>query len=500
MAAPAQDTPKHQRRRPELTPCFKVVNEHLDSFVQARETENRPLPQYVVDEFEAFLKCGIPAYGFLRLKCTCCNEEKVVAFSCKKRGFCASCCAKRQVETAAHLVDNVLPLAPYRQMVLSFPIPPRYWLHTNRKLFAKIHSIIIKEMHRYYINKAKLCGIKNPYPGSISFTQRAGSALNLNPHLHVLLLDGVYTEVNGVVRFRNIDTITDDEVAWLCENIAKKVMKHLTKEGYLDKDGEIVQNPMMDELFQENEAITAAAYASIAGKIAFGPNAGKYVTKIGSGFGYMEEIPLAKGKRCYSVNGFSLHCNTSTNTHARDRLEKLIEYIARGPLSNERLEITAEDKVRLRLKTPWRDGTSHLLLTPHEFLEKLAAIIPPPKSHLVRWGGVFAANSPFRIKIILKPEEKKGFDFESGEKKRMNKSWSLMLARVFKIDVMKCDCGGDLTPLGAVQDQAEIKRYLKHINMEYDPPPRGPPGHVQGSLDFEQQDDSTDAESVFYQD
>lgn len=500
MAAPAQDTPKHQRRRPELTPCFKVVNEHLDSFVQARETENRPLPQYVVDEFEAFLKCGIPAYGFLRLKCTCCNEEKVVAFSCKKRGFCASCCAKRQVETAAHLVDNVLPLAPYRQMVLSFPIPLRYWLHTNRKLFAKIHSIIIKEMHRYYINKAKLCGIKNPYPGSISFTQRAGSALNLNPHLHVLLLDGVYTEVNGVVRFRNIDTITDDEVAWLCENIAKKVMKHLTKEGYLDKDGEIVQNPMMDELFQENEAITAAAYASIAGKIAFGPNAGKYVTKIGSGFGYMEEIPLAKGKRCYSVNGFSLHCNTSTNTHARDRLEKLIEYIARGPLSNERLEITAEDKVRLRLKTPWRDGTSHLLLTPHEFLEKLAAIIPPPKSHLVRWGGVFAANSPFRIKIILKPEEKKGFDFESGEKKRMNKSWSLMLARVFKIDVMKCDCGGDLTPLGAVQDQAEIKRYLKHINMEYDPPPRGPPGHVQGSLDFEQQDDSTDAESVFYQD
>ncbi|TWW08406.1 hypothetical protein E3A20_24670 [Planctomyces bekefii] len=207
-------------------------------------------------------------------------------------------------------------------MVLSFPIPLRYWLHTNKRLFSKIHSIIIKEMHRYYINKARQTGIKTPRPGSISFTQRAGSAVNLNPHLHVLLLDGVFTEINGVVRFRNIDAITDDEVAWLCENIAKKVMKHLTKEGYLDKDGEVVQNPMMDDLFLENEAITAASYASIAGMIAFGKNAGKYVTRIGSGFGYFEEIPLAKGKLCYSVNGFSLHCNTSTNTHARDRLFK----------------------------------------------------------------------------------------------------------------------------------------------------------------------------------
>ena len=111
-----------------------------------------------------------------------------------------------------------------------------------------------------------------------------------------MLLDGVYTEVNGVVRFRNIDPITDDEVAWLCENIANKVMEHLTKEGYLDKDGEVVQNPMMDELFLENEAITLASTCSIAGKIAFGENAGKYVTKIGFVFGYIEEIPLSKGK------------------------------------------------------------------------------------------------------------------------------------------------------------------------------------------------------------
>jgi len=215
MAAQTQACPKYQRRRPQLTPCYQIVNEHLDSFVAERSAENRPLPEYVLEEFEAYLKCGIPAFGFLRLKCGSCQEEKIVAFSCKKRGFCPSCCAKRQIETAAHLVDNILPLAPYRQMVLSFPIPLRYWLQTNKKLYAKIHAVVIKEMHRYYVNKAKLAGINRPYPGNISFTQRAGSAANLNPHMHVLMLDGVYTEVNGVVRFRNIDPITDDEVAWL---------------------------------------------------------------------------------------------------------------------------------------------------------------------------------------------------------------------------------------------------------------------------------------------
>lgn len=316
--------------------------------------------------------------------------------------------------------------------------------------------------------------------------------------MHVLLLDGVYTEINGVVRFRNIDPITDDEVAWLCENIAKKVLLHLTKEGYLDKDGEVVQNPMMDELFLDNEAITLASTCSIAGKIAFGVNAGKYVTKIGSGFGYFEEIPLAKGKRCYSVNGFSLHCNTAINTHARDRLEKLIEYIARGPLSNERIEITSDGKVKLKLKSNWSDGTSHLLFTPEEFLEKLAAIIPPPKSHLVRWSGVFAANAPMRKKIVLKPEEKKGFEFGADQKKVKNRSWSLMLARVFKIDVLKCGCGGELKPLGAVQDPDQVRKYLKHVNIDYDPPVRGPPRLVQDSFEFNQPASSDEYDNVIY--
>ena len=365
----------------------------------------------------------------------------------------------------------------------------RYWIQCNRKLYGKIHALVIAEIHRHYRNKAISIGIKDPKPGSIAFTQRFGSALNLNPHMHVLCPDGVYTRVDGRPRWNNLDSITDQEVAELITRISQSVMRYLRKLGYLDKDGDVVVNPMTDEPFQESESLSLSTTASIAGKIAFGPNAGKYVTKIGSGFGYGEEIPLAKGKLCFSLNGFSLHANTHINTQQRDRLHKLIEYIARGPLSNDRLEITSDGKVKLQLKTRWADGTTHLLFTPPEFIEKLTALIPPKKSHLVRWGGVMAPNSSFRREITLKPEIKKGFQFREEQKEGgfKNYSWSKMLAQVFKIDVTKCEsCGGDLVPVAAVMERDSVQRYLRHLGLDPDPSPLTPARTSQGIFDFDQ--------------
>lgn len=119
MSAAPKSQPKYSRRRPEFTPCYKLVQNHLSTFLADRDAEGRPVPDYVKKEFEAFLRCGILANGFLRLKCSCCHEEKIVGFSCKRRGFCPSCCAKRQAEAATHLVQNVLPLVPYLSLASS---------------------------------------------------------------------------------------------------------------------------------------------------------------------------------------------------------------------------------------------------------------------------------------------------------------------------------------------------------------------------------------------
>ena len=83
-----QKSPEYTRRRPELTPCYKIVQNHVSTFITDREREGRPLPEYVIEEFEAFLRCGIAAFGFIRLKCLCCGEEMIAALICN--AYCTS--------------------------------------------------------------------------------------------------------------------------------------------------------------------------------------------------------------------------------------------------------------------------------------------------------------------------------------------------------------------------------------------------------------------------
>ena len=116
----------YSRHRPETTLLYQLIAEYYPSFRDRRAAEGRALPGYVEDEFAAYLKCGLLEHGFLRVKCDACQAEKLVAFSCKHRGFCPSCGARRMAETAALLVDKVLPQQPIRQWVLSLPFALRY--------------------------------------------------------------------------------------------------------------------------------------------------------------------------------------------------------------------------------------------------------------------------------------------------------------------------------------------------------------------------------------
>ena len=107
----------YKRHEPEKTLLYQVVAREWDTWFAERQadTSRTPLPAYVEREVEAFLKCGILAHGFILASCEKCGAKMPLAFSCKRRGFCASCAAKRMSETSVHLIDNVLPHVPYRQ-------------------------------------------------------------------------------------------------------------------------------------------------------------------------------------------------------------------------------------------------------------------------------------------------------------------------------------------------------------------------------------------------
>lgn len=119
---------EYRRRRPRDTALYQVVLENYRTFVSLREEEGRPLPAFVRKEFEKFIACGDLTEGFLRLHCQACGYDRLVALSCKTRGFCPSCCGRRMNDGAAFLADRVIGDTAVRQWVLSLPHPLRYLL------------------------------------------------------------------------------------------------------------------------------------------------------------------------------------------------------------------------------------------------------------------------------------------------------------------------------------------------------------------------------------
>ena len=127
---------EYQPRQPERDVLRGVVRDHFETLrARAADRSDGPgLPQFVEREFRAFFTCGSLAGGFARFRCSACRLERLVAFSCKGRGFCPSCGGRRMTERAAQLVDRVFPAAPVRQWVLTLPPRLRYRLAFDHAL------------------------------------------------------------------------------------------------------------------------------------------------------------------------------------------------------------------------------------------------------------------------------------------------------------------------------------------------------------------------------
>ena len=131
-------------------------------------------------ELRAYLECGLLGHGFARAYCEECRRSVLVAFSCKKRGVCPSCGARRMTNTAAHLVDRVLPDVPLRQWVLSVPYELRLSLAKRSDALGAVGRILVEQIFRQQRACAERLGIEGARSGAIQFPQRFGGSLNLN--------------------------------------------------------------------------------------------------------------------------------------------------------------------------------------------------------------------------------------------------------------------------------------------------------------------------------
>ncbi len=227
--APAVAT--YEPRDPSRTVLYKVIAEHLETFLASLDDDPdaKGLPAYVQREFYDYLQCGILAHGLLRLGCDTCRKEVLLDCSCKRRGFYPSCAGRRMAQTAAHLVEGVIPWGPTRQWVVSVPVPLRYWMSSSRDLTAQVHTIIRTTIAQYYVNQVVKRGVERQkvQPGSASFIQRFGGSLNVNLHFHVVFLEGVYRDrASGSrkPRFVKVEPPSDADVADVVQKISRRVI------------------------------------------------------------------------------------------------------------------------------------------------------------------------------------------------------------------------------------------------------------------------------------
>ena len=432
----------YHRRRPERTLLYRTVQAHLATWLALHDDgAGGGVPGVTEREFRRYLECGILAHGFARARRADCGHDFLIAYSCKGRGVCPSCTARRMVETAAHLALHVIPRLPVRQWVLSVPKRLHYHLeHDPAFLDAALH-LFLGAIERTLRQTSPGANAKSRL-GGIVFIHRFGALLNPHLHFHCVVVEGVFeADASGAVMFHEASGLDASAVTAVQATVRRRVLRAAHRRGLLSED----------------DVQAMAEWAHDA--------------------------------------GFSVDAQVRIEAHDRAGLERLLRYCARPAFALERLrEIDAEHLVYESVK-PGPGGSVSLVLTPMELLDRLAALIPPPRRHRHRYVGVLAPNAPLRavVTALAQPEAEArlaspGVQSVAGNddmdepphRKAARLVWAMLIARIYEVFPLLCpQCGGQMRIIAFITDGAAIHEILDHLGEATSPPrilpARGPP-------------------------
>lgn len=461
----------YERRRPEATTLYQVVQDNLATLYGAVEdgAVSIALPKFVRKELEGYLDCGLLCRGFARLRCEGCAETRLVAFSCKGRGFCPSCLGRKMSATAAHLIDDVLPAgAALRQWVLTVPFAWRRRLGYDAHLLSALTRRFVKTVLDFYRGQGG-AGAPRRQSGAVVAVQRTSSDLKLNPHVHAVFLDGGYrVETGGELVFDTLSHLSTRDVASVLERTRERMMRYLRRRGLLREEGELIEDEGDGAGLAE---LTASAASGIS------PPAGPEWRR--------GALPLAhralafEGRLCASLDGFTLHAATRAGGLDEPGREALLKYILRPAVAQERISQGPGGLIRIALKKPFSDGTVAVDLDPLSLLSRLAASVPAPRFHTVRYAGVLGSASKLRARLVPKPAAPRAAvlpeEREQLPRRRAYRPWAELLMRTFGLDVLACPrCEGRMRLLAMVTEPRAIARFLRALGEPTDVPPRAP--------------------------
>jgi len=432
---------------------YQVLQGHLETWLAGcREVDEEgfSVAGYIEQDFRKYLECGILAHGFARARCAGCGYNFLIAYSCKGRGICPSCNTRRMVETAAHLVDNVFPQVPVRQWVLSFPKRLRYFLARDADLLNRVLRIFLdcveKALHSCCSDAPEHARL-----AAVTFVHRFGSALNGNIHFHCCVIDGLFSTKDEALHFDEV-ALTPEVITAVQAQVRERILR----------------------LFKRRQLLSPEVVEAM--------------------------------REWHHKGGFSLNAEVTVVASDRSGLERLFRYCARPIFASERLQwIEKDQQLIYRLPKPRPNGQTVLTLTPLEFLDKLALLIPPPRKHRHRYHGVLAPNAPLRQAVIAYaglslsdqpalPEKQPSSteDLAGGDLKAPSSTvylWAMLIARIYEILPLLCpQCGGEMAIIAFITETNPIQRVLNHIGEPIRPPniasARAPP--VEWDTDFDQ--------------
>ena len=443
-------------------------------------------------------------------------------------------------DTAAHLVDRVLPRAPVRQWVLCFPRDVKFHLARDSALLSGAITIFMGEVFRYLKRRYVMLkeGVKGEGEkstwrwrrrlpgaareaqcGAVTAVQRYGSSLNLHPHLHSLVLDGVYVEDPETRKlvFVKLPEPEEEDLRQILLRVIQRLRRFLAKKGCLleDRMEEPTDPGVLDEIMAgsiQELVVLALSEDATGGRV---EGALENVVRRTLVVGRQGTRSLGKKPFCVEHDGYTLHAGVRIEGEDRDGLEKISKYLLRPAFAQERLAFATDGRVEYSLRRPRWDGGTKLIMTPVEFLSKLAALVPAPRSHLLRYQGVLGPHCRRRAEIVPPPPPEESpsrpkrddcdgrgdeprDDGESSsdkpparEKRRARRKatdWATLLKRSIGVDVLSCPkCNGRMRVIAFITFRPTVRKILASMGLSSDIPVRAPPSDPpQQEFDFAQ--------------
>jgi hypothetical protein len=375
---------------------------------------------FIDDVVMRYLGCGVYEAGLARVKCRVCRAEYVIALSCKGRGLCPSCGAKRAAAFAAFLRDEVLEPVCHSLWTFSIPKLIRPYFMFHRELLGKLCLAAYETVAG--LMAAAVEGVEGFSTGMVAAVQTAGDALGLHPHVHAIVPRGGWDSEGRWVPVPFVDTDAAERL------FRHKVLSFLKQKGLLsDERAELL-------LSWQNHT------------------------------------------------GFSVDASVKVEPEDGPGLERVARYILRPPVSLERMRWDrGAEEVAYSLKPKHREPRGEEHLDPLDFLARVIAHVPEPRLHTLRYLGFYSNVSRGRrrkgrdtpLRPARPPQEPDGLT--PAERQARRRAWAQLVRRVYEIDPLVCTkCGSEMRVIAVILDPKVIRKILDHIRKK-ESGGRGPP-------------------------